>query len=135
VFRAYILSVIVVLPQFLESAQSQPVSTHIFERHVGLIDILGEFVYDVSDLSGRKCLILLKENPSSVFDIYPGEKVVILSENETVRLASVGSDRFVRSTEAESVDIADLFDLVTEFPQIVDRRLLDVFVSKNSIPH
>ena len=49
------------------------------------------------------------------------------------RLASVRSDRFVVSTEAEFLDIADPFDVVTEFPQIVDRRPLDVLVGENAI--
>ncbi len=86
-------------------------------------------MYDVPYFSGRKRLIFLKENPSSIFDIHLGEEVVILCENETGRFASVGSDRFVVSTEAEFLDIADPLDIVIEFLQIVDRRLFDVFVS------
>ena len=91
-------------------------------------------MYDVSYLSGRKCLILLEENASSILHIQLGKEVVILSENKTVCLASVRSDRFVVSAEAEFFDISDPFDIVMEFPQIVDRRLLDVFVSEDTIP-
>ena len=97
--------------------------------------MLGEFVYDISHLSGRKRLILLKEDSSSVFDVDLSEEVVILGENETVRLASVHSDRPIVGAEIEFRHIADSLDIVTEFPQIIDRRLLDVFVCENSIPH
>ena len=91
-------------------------------------------MYDVPYLSGRECLILLEKNSSGLFDIDPGEKVVILCENEAIHLVSVCSDRFVGSTETEFLDIADPFDIVTELPQIIDRRLLDVFVSEDAIP-
>jgi len=72
-------------------------------------------MYDISHLSGRKCLILLEENPSSVFDIYLSEKVVILCENKTIRLTSIHSDRSIVSTETEFLDIANPFDIVAEF--------------------
>ena len=70
-----------------------------------------------SHLSGRKRLIFLKENPNSIPDIHPGEEVVIPCENETGRLASVRSNRFVVS-EAEFLDVADPFDVVTEFSRV-----------------
>ena len=92
-------------------------------------------MYDVSYLLGRKRLILLEKNSSSLFDIYLGEEVVILRENEAIRLASVCSDRFVTSAYAEFFDVSDPFDIVTEFPEVVERRLLDVCVSENTIPH
>ena len=91
-------------------------------------------MYDVSYLLGRKCLIFLEENASSILNIQLGEEVVVLSENEAVCLASVRSDRSVASAKAEFFDISDPFDIVTEFPQVVDRRLLDVFVSEDTIP-
>ena len=97
--------------------------------------MLGEFVHDISHLSGRKRLILLKEDSSDILNVELSKEVVILGENETVRLASVRSDRPVVSAEIELLDIADSLDIVTEFPQIIDRRLLDVFVCENSISH
>jgi len=92
-------------------------------------------VYDVSDLSGRKCLIHLEENAIGIPNIQLGKEVVILSENESVCLASVRSDRSIASTKTEFFDISNPFDIVTEFSQVVDRRLLDVFVSQDAIPH
>jgi len=92
-------------------------------------------VYDVTRLLGRKSLIFLKENTSSFSNIQLGNKVVVLSENEAIRLAPVGSNRLVIGTKTEFVDVADPFDIVTEFPQVVDRRLLDVFVSEDTIPY
>jgi hypothetical protein len=92
-------------------------------------------VYDVPDLLSRKRLIFLKENAGSIPNIQLGEEVVILRENEAVCLASVRSDRSIVSPEAEFFDIADPFDIVTEFPQVVDRRPLDIFVSEDAIPH
>jgi hypothetical protein len=70
-----------------------------------------------------------------LFDIYLGEEVVILRKNEAISLASVCSDRFIATTEAEFFHVPDLFDIVTEFPYVVDRRPLDVFVSEDAIPH
>lgn len=78
--------------------------------------MLGEFVHDISYLSGRKRLILLKENSSSIFDVDLSKEVVILGENETVRLASVRSDRPIVGAEIEFRHIADPLDIVTEFP-------------------
>jgi hypothetical protein len=92
-------------------------------------------VYDVSYLLGRKRLLRLEKNSGGFFDIRLGEEVVILRENEAIRFAAVCSDRFIVSAKAEFFNIADPFNVMTEFPQIINRRQLDVFVSEDEIPH
>lgn len=50
-------------------------------------------------------------------------------------MSRVRAQRSIVSIKTEFFDISDPFDIVTEFPEAVDRRLLNVFVSEDTIPN
>ena len=54
--------------------------TDVFEGDIGLVEVLRQFVNDVSHFTRRQRLVLLKEDSCRGFDIQFSEEIVVLCE-------------------------------------------------------
>jgi len=80
-----------------------------------LIEILRKFVNDVTNFTCRKRLVCLKQHACCFFNIELSEEIVVLGQDETIRVTGVFYDTTVVSTELKFVDTPDPLDIVVKF--------------------
>jgi hypothetical protein len=92
-------------------------------------------------LDARRAVLIeyLGYRPGKPLGVVVREFLIVVQQHSSMVVSSV--KRFeildVVREQDDSLICTPLeeFDIVTEFPQVVDRRLLDVFVSEDAIPY